>query len=70
MVPRIPLAALPAALETADLLFCQVFRQFGLPEDIVLDRGPQFTSRVWKELLDKLNITVNLMSGYHLQTNG
>ncbi|XP_076853460.1 vomeronasal type-2 receptor 1-like [Brachyhypopomus gauderio] len=44
--------------------------EFGLPEDIVLDRGPQFTSRVWREFLSKLNITVSLNSGYHLQANG
>ncbi|KAK1784819.1 hypothetical protein P4O66_003489 [Electrophorus voltai] len=42
----IPLKSLPTTLEMADLLFCQVFQQFGLPEDIVSDRGPQFTSRV------------------------
>ncbi|KAK1797762.1 hypothetical protein P4O66_008115 [Electrophorus voltai] len=34
------------------------------------DRGPQFMSRLWKELLGKLNITVSLMSGYHHQANG
>ncbi|KAK1791370.1 hypothetical protein P4O66_013383, partial [Electrophorus voltai] len=59
------LGGLPTVLETADLLFRHVVRQFGLPEDIVSDRGPQFTSQVWKEPLRKLNITVNLTSGYH-----
>ena len=30
-------------------LFCdRVFRYHGLPETIVLDRGPEFTSRFWK----------------------
>ncbi|KAK1802670.1 hypothetical protein P4O66_004304 [Electrophorus voltai] len=70
MVRFISLVALPTGLETADLLFHQVFRQFDLPEDIVSDRGPQFTPRVWKELLGKLNITVSLMSDYHAQANG
>ncbi|KAK1798925.1 hypothetical protein P4O66_007199 [Electrophorus voltai] len=65
MVRFVPLVALPTAWETADLLF----HQFGLPEDIVSDRGPQFTSRVWKELMGKLNITVSLTSGYHPQDN-
>ncbi|KAK1801227.1 hypothetical protein P4O66_022921 [Electrophorus voltai] len=45
-------------------------KQFGPPEDIVSDRGSQFTSRVWKELLGKLNIMVSLTSGSHPQTNG
>ncbi|KAK1799513.1 hypothetical protein P4O66_000395 [Electrophorus voltai] len=66
----IPLKGIPTALETADLLFRNVFRQFGLSKDIVSDRGAQFTSRLWKELLAKLNITVSLTSGYHPQANG
>ncbi|KAA0722980.1 Retrovirus-related Pol polyprotein from transposon 297 [Triplophysa tibetana] len=44
----IPLRGLPTALETAEALFHNVFRNFGIPEEIVSDRGPQFTSRVWK----------------------
>ncbi|KAK1784928.1 hypothetical protein P4O66_018193 [Electrophorus voltai] len=52
------------------LLFHQVSRVFGLPEDIVSDRGPQFTSKVWWELLGKLNVMVSLTSGYHPQANG
>ncbi len=43
----IPLPKLPSALETAELLCNQVFRYYGLPDDIISDRGPQFTSRVW-----------------------
>ncbi|KAL0151330.1 hypothetical protein M9458_053324 [Cirrhinus mrigala] len=34
----IPLKGLPTALETAEALFQNVFRNFGLPEDIVSDR--------------------------------
>ncbi len=48
----------------------QVFRFYGLPEDIVSDRGPQFTSRVWKAFCQQLNINVSLTSGYHPQSNG
>ncbi len=44
----IPLKNLPTAMETADQMFNHVFRYFGIPEDIVSDRGPQFISRVWK----------------------
>ncbi|KAI2649864.1 Transposon Tf2-11 polyprotein [Labeo rohita] len=40
----IPLRGLPTAMETAEHLFHQVFRHYGLPEEIVSDRGPQFTS--------------------------
>ncbi|KAL0198667.1 hypothetical protein M9458_007207, partial [Cirrhinus mrigala] len=37
---------------------------------IVSDRGPQFTSRVWRAFCAKLNINVSLTSGYHPQSNG
>ncbi len=66
----IPLRGLPAALETAEHLFQQVFRNFGVPEDIVSDRGPQFISHVWKAFFRLLGVTVSLSSGYHPQTNG
>ncbi len=48
----------------------QVFRFYGLPEDIVSDRGPQFTSRVWSAFCQQLNINVSLTSGYHPESNG
>ena len=44
----VPLSKLPSALETANLLVLQVFRLHGIPQDIVSDLGPQFSSRVWK----------------------
>ncbi|KAK3508516.1 hypothetical protein QTP70_031804, partial [Hemibagrus guttatus] len=66
----IPLPRPPTALETAAYLFNQVFRYYGLPEDIVSDRGPQFTSRVWRAFCKRLGVTVSLSSGYHPQTNG
>uniref|UniRef100_A0A8C1GVU0 Gypsy retrotransposon integrase-like protein 1 n=1 Tax=Cyprinus carpio TaxID=7962 RepID=A0A8C1GVU0_CYPCA len=66
----IPLKALPPAFDTAKLLFEHVFRNFGIPEDIVSDRGPQFISRVWRAFFSLLNVTISLTSGYHPQTNG
>ncbi len=66
----VPLPKLPTALETAEALCNYVFRFYGLPEDIVSDRGPQFTSRVWSAFCQKLNINVSLTSGYHPQSNG
>ncbi len=66
----IPLTGLPTALQMAELLFNRVFRYYGIPEDIVLDRGPQFISRVWKAFFSLLGVTVSLASGYHPQSNG
>ncbi|KAI2668804.1 Transposon Tf2-11 polyprotein [Labeo rohita] len=65
----IPLPKLPTAMEMAELLCNWVFRFFGLPEDIVSDRGPQFTSRLWSEFFRLLEVNVSLTSGYHPQAN-
>ncbi|KAK3518631.1 hypothetical protein QTP70_006073 [Hemibagrus guttatus] len=66
----IPLKGLPKAMQTAEAMFHHMFRNFGLPEDIVSDRGPQFTSRVWGSLCAQLGIGVSLSSSYHPQSNG
>ncbi len=66
----LPLPKLPTAFETAELLCKQVFRLYGLPEDIVSDWGPQFTSQVWSAFLRHLNVNISLTSGYHPQSNG
>ncbi|KAL0150433.1 hypothetical protein M9458_054260 [Cirrhinus mrigala] len=66
----IPLPKLPTAFETAETLCNFVFRFYGLPEDIVSDRGPQFTSRLWSAFFKSLNINISLTSGYHPESNG
>ncbi|KAK3539566.1 hypothetical protein QTP70_010279 [Hemibagrus guttatus] len=66
----IPLKGSPTAMQTAEAMFQHVFRNFGLPEDIVSDRGPQFTSQVWGSLCEQLGIGISLSSGYHPQSNG
>lgn len=66
----IPLPKLPTTLETAEQLCNQVFHFYGLPEDIVSNRGPQFTSRLWSAFFQKLNINISLTSGYHPEANG
>ncbi|KAK3531965.1 hypothetical protein QTP86_002246 [Hemibagrus guttatus] len=66
----VPLKGLPTAMEMATTLFNQVFCTYGLPEDIVSDRGPQFTLWVWKAFCTLLGINVSLSSGYHPQSEG
>ncbi|KAK3546808.1 hypothetical protein QTP86_002917 [Hemibagrus guttatus] len=66
----IPLKGLPTALEMAEALFSNVFRHFGIPEDNMSDRRPQFISRVWRGFFKLLGVSVSLSSGYHPQTNG
>ncbi|KAL0154021.1 hypothetical protein M9458_050680 [Cirrhinus mrigala] len=66
----IPLPKLPTAMETAEALCNLVFRFYGLPEDIISDRGPQFTSLLWSSFFRLLGVNISLTSGYHPQANG
>lgn len=66
----IPLKGLLKALKTAETIFQHIFCHFGIPEDIVSDRSPQFNSRVWHAFFQLLRVTVSLSSGYHPQSNG
>lgn len=64
------LKGFPTVMEKAELFLNHVFRNFGLPEEIVSDRGPQFMYQVWKAFFSLLCVTIRSSSGYHLQTNG
>uniref|UniRef100_A0A8C5CMX5 Integrase catalytic domain-containing protein n=1 Tax=Gadus morhua TaxID=8049 RepID=A0A8C5CMX5_GADMO len=66
----IALPKLSSSRETADLLVQHVFRLHGIPVDIVSDRGPQFTSQVWRAFCAALGATPSLSSGFHPQSNG
>lgn len=66
----IPLPNLPSAKETAEIVVEHVFRVFGIPLDIVTDRGPQFASRFWHAFCRLLGTTVSLSSGFHPESNG
>ena len=54
----------------ARLFLDHVFRLHGLPETIVLDRGPQFISAFWEHLTTSLGIKRKLTIAYHPQTDG
>ena len=56
--------------EVAGLLIDHLFRRFGLPDSIISDRGPQFASRAFKELLKILQIRSRLTTAYHPQSDG
>jgi hypothetical protein len=57
-------------LQTAETLFTDVFQDYGMPEDIISDLGPQFTSRVWRAFMERLGVSVSLTSGFHPKSNG
>ena len=46
-----------------------VWKLYGLPESVVLDRGPQFAVELTKELNRMLGIETKLSTVFHLQTD-
>ena len=58
------------ALEVANVLYEHIFKDHGLPRQIVSDRGTQFTSKVFKEFCKLLGIRSTMSTAYHPQTDG
>jgi transposase InsO family protein len=56
--------------ETATLLCDNLFKRFGLPDEIISDRDPRFAAHTFQELLKLLNIKSNLTTAYHPQSDG
>jgi transposase InsO family protein len=56
--------------DTARLLLENLYKRFGLPDKIISDRGPQFASKAFVELLKLLGIKSALSTAYHPQTDG
>ena len=47
-----------------------MFKHHGLPEVIISDRDPRFTSRFWRELFQKLGTDLRFSTAFHPQTDG
>src|SRR5271169_2181177 len=65
----IPCAKTLTAEDTGQLLLDNLFKRFGLPDQIISDRGPQFAARAFRELLKLLNIKSSLTTAYHPQSD-
>jgi Integrase zinc binding domain len=52
------------------LLLDNLYKRFGLPDNMLSDRGPQFAAKAFHELLKLLGIKSNLTMAYHPQTDG
>ena len=44
--------------------------RFGIPHEVVSDRGAQFTSETWRRTLAWLGVSVSMTTAYHPQANG
>ena len=56
--------------DMAELFLKNVVRLHGFPKDVTFDRGPQFISHFWHQLVQTLGTSMNLSSAYHPQTDG
>ncbi len=65
----IPLSETSAVACAKALTFTWISR-FGVPETITSDRGPQFTSNLWFQLCEMLNISHKQTTAYHPESNG
>ena len=44
--------------------------RFGIPKVVTSDRGAQFTSQLWTEMVGRLGIRASTTTSYHPQSNG
>ena len=58
------------AYGTAKLVLRHVIALHGIPTTIISDRGPQFDSRIWKDLWNIMGARVRLASPQYPQTDG
>jgi transposase InsO family protein len=66
----IPLGHPYTAHSVARAFFHEIVRLHGIPESIVSDRDPVFTSSVWRELFQLAGVKLKMSTAFHPQTDG
>jgi len=59
-----------SAVDVANSFFEEIFKHHGLPDNIVSDRDPKFTSEFWKRLMELSGIKLKMSTSRHPQTDG
>jgi hypothetical protein len=70
MVHLIPTNSSISASGVAALFLANVVKLHGLPDSIVSDRDPRFTSRFWREIHRLLDVQLLMSTAYHPETDG
>ena len=58
------------AVDSANSFFANIFKLHGIPDSIVSDRDPKFTSKFWKRLMELCGIKLKMSTSRHPQTDG
>jgi len=58
------------AAKVAQLFIQNIFKLHGMPQSIVSDPDPTFTSQFWRELFRFQGASLKLSTSYHPQTDG
>ena len=58
------------AVDSANAFFSNIFKLHGLPDSIVSDRDPKFTSKFWKRLMELCGVKLKMSTSRHPQTDG
>jgi hypothetical protein len=58
------------AVDVARIFFDTIVRIHGVPQHIVSDRDPRFTSKFWKQLWTLLGTELKMSTSHHPQTDG
>ena len=66
----IPSRESDSAVDVANTFFSNIFRHHGIPDSIVSDRDPKFTSKFWKRLMELCGVKLKMSSSRHPQTDG
>jgi hypothetical protein len=66
----IPLAHPYMVASVAQAFFTDIVRLHGIPQSIMSDHDPVFTSTFWKELMRLLGTKLHMTSAFHPQSNG
>ena len=70
MVHVLPCHSTVTAMQVSDLYYREIVRLHGLPESIVSDRDPRFTSKFWQELHHITGSRLLMSTAFHPETDG
>jgi hypothetical protein len=65
----IPLAHLCTTESVAQVFFAEIMRLHGVPQSMISDRDPVFTSIFWWELMRLIGAKLHMTSAFHPQSD-